>query len=334
MHQVAVLAFDGVVAFDLATAVHAFSHARLADGSKPYDVRLCSPGNVEATDGLDLSFVLRSGYRLRDAAEADTIVVPGVASVDAVPSGAVLGLLRAAETRGARLASVCTGAFVLAAAGILDHRRATTHWDEVAELARRYPNIEVDPDVLYVDNGTVLTSAGVAAGLDMCLYIISKDFGAAVAAGVARRMVVPMVRDGGQAQFIDYRPPAAHGPGMQGTVEWMQSNLREPLTLDDIAAHAMTSVRTLNRRFKEQLGTTPQQCLLWLRVQRTKELLETTDMSVERIADEVGFGSSVTLRQHFARRVRVPPHRYRAAFGGPESVRRATLTARRTGRPV
>lgn len=318
MHQVAILAFDGVVAFDLATASHAFGHAFLADGSRAYDVRVCSPGNIRATDGLELAFFLKSDYRLRDAAEADTVIVPGIASTATTPSPAVLRVLRDAHARGARIASVCTGAFYLAAAGILDQRRATTHWDEVAELARRHPDVQVDPDVLFVDNdGSVLTSAGVAAGVDLCLYIIGRDFGAAVAAGVARRMVVPMVRDGGQAQFIEYTPPAADGPGLQSTITWMQSNLQEPLSLGDIAAHAKISVRTLNRRFREQLATTPQQCLLSLRIQRTKELLETTDMSVERIAGEVGFGSTVTLRQHFARRVRIPPYRYRARFRSP-----------------
>ena len=318
MHRVAVLAFDSVVAFDLSTAVHAFSHATAADGSRLYDVRVCGPASVSATDGEEPAFALRPRHGLRDATDADTVVVPGCASIDYVPPRAMLGVLRAASRRGVRIASVCTGAFVLAAAGVLDGRRATTHWEGAAELARRYPKVQVDPDVLYVDNDNeVLTSAGVAAGLDMCLYMIGSDFGAAVAAGVARRMVIPMARDGGQAQFIAYTPPADDGHGLQSTVDWMQANLGEPLSLDDIAVHARTSVRTLNRRFKERLGITPQQCLLSLRVQRAKELLETTDMSVEHIAGEVGFGSSVTLRQHFARRVRVPPNRYRAAFCGP-----------------
>jgi transcriptional regulator GlxA family with amidase domain len=216
---------------------------------------------------------------------------------------------------------VCTGAFVLAEAGLLDGLRATTQWDDSADLARRYPAIQVDPDVLFVDNGgRVLTSAGVAAGLDMCLHLVAADYGASVAAATARRVVVPMIRDGGQAQFIVYELPADATPVLNTALAWMEDNLRQPLTLDDIARHASMSIRTLNRRFREHVGTTPLQWLLVLRVERAKQLLETTDLPIERIADKVDFGSAVTLRHHFTRRVRVPPHRYRAAFRSPRSA--------------
>jgi transcriptional regulator GlxA family with amidase domain len=234
----------------------------------------------------------------------------------------VAGLLRAAAARGARVASVCTGAFVLAAAGLLDGRRATTHWEGTAELARRHPAVGVDPGVLYVDNdGRVLTSAGLAAGLDMCLHMVSSDYGAAVAAAAARRVVVPLIRDGGQAQFIEYEKPAHAGPRLSETLAWMEANLHHPLALDDIACHAAMSVRSLTRYFHDQVGMTPMQQLLLLRIQRAKELLETTDLPVERLGDEVGFGSAVALRQQFTRRVGVSPQRYRAAFQARQASR-------------
>jgi transcriptional regulator GlxA family with amidase domain len=260
-------------------------------------------------------------WPLDDARHADTVVVPGLADINHVPSRQVADLLRAAAGRGARVASVCTGAFVLAAAGLLDGRRATTHWEGTAELARRYPHVDVDPDVLYVDDdGLVLTSAGLAAGLDMCLHMVSSDYGASVAAAAARRVVVPLVRDGGQAQFIEYQKPAATGPALSQTLTWMEANLHHPLTLHDIARHAATSVRSLTRHFHDQTGMTPIQHLLLLRIQRAKELLETTDIPVERLGDEVGFGSAVALRQQFTRRVGVSPQRYRAAFRGRDQT--------------
>ncbi len=315
MHRIAVLALDQVIAFDLAIPLQIFDAARLADGTPAYDVMVCAAAHTAATSGEHRQFTFRAPYRLDDALRADTIVVPGLSALDGPPSRRALDVLRTAAERGLRIASVCTGAFVLAAAGLLDGRRATTHWHYAPELARRYPAIEVDADVLFVDNdNAVLTSAGLAAGIDMCLYMVGRDYGASVAADVARGVVVPMVRDGGQAQFIVHATPEDPGLQLQPTLEWMHDNLRESLTLDDVARHAMTSVRTLNRRFREQVGTTPLQWLLQTRIERAKELLETTELTVERIAAEVGFGSSVTLRQHFARRVGVPPQRYRCAF--------------------
>src|SRR5579871_806659 len=226
MHRVAVLALDQVVAFDLAIPCQVFGLARLADGSPGYQTRVCGPRSVTVTSGEQSQFRMSPPWPLDDAAHADTVVVPGLADINLVPSRQVAGLLRAAAGRGARVASVCTGAFVLAAAGVLDGRRATTHWEGTAELARRYPNVDVDPDVLYVDDdGLVLTSAGLAAGLDMCLHIVSADYGASVAAAAARRVVVPLVREAGQAQFIEYQKPAATGPGLSQTLAWMEANL-------------------------------------------------------------------------------------------------------------
>lgn len=315
MHRIAVLALDRVIAFDLAIPCQVFDAARLPDGSRAYEVMVCGSSHVAATSGAEPQFTIRAPYGLADARRADTIVVPGLSPLAEPPPRRVLQLLRAAAADGVRIASVCTGAFVLAAAGLLDGLRATTHWHYADDLATRYPAVDVDPDVLFVDNnGSVLTSAGLAAGLDLCLYMVGTDYGAGVAADVARGTVVPLVRDGGQAQFIVHKPPEDLGVTLQQTLQWMHENLHHQLTLEDIAAHAITSVRTLNRRFREQIGTTPLQWLLQARVERAKELLETTNLSVERIADEVGFGASVTLRQHFARRVGIPPQRYRDTF--------------------
>jgi transcriptional regulator GlxA family with amidase domain len=317
---VAVLALDDVIGLDLAIPCHVFDSTVLPGGEIGYEVRVCG-GPVTARVNVHAKFNIQAPWRLTDARTADTIIVPGMSDPSLPTPAPVLDLLRGAYSRGTRIASVCTGAFVLAEAGLLDGLRATTHWDDSADLARRYPAIQVDPDVLFVDNGgRVLTSAGVAAGLDMCLHLVAADYGASVAAATARRVVVPMIRDGGQAQFIVHELPADAAPVLNATLVWMEDHLRQPLTLDDIAAHASMSIRTLNRRFREHVGTSPLQWLLVLRVERAKQLLETTDLPVERIADEVGFGSAVTLRHHFTRRVRVPPHRYRAAFRSPRTA--------------
>ena len=312
--MVAVLALEDVIGLDLAIPCHVFDSVVLPGGDTAYEVRVCG-GPVTARVNVHAKFSIHAPWKLSDARNADTIIVPGMSDPSLPTPAPLLNLLRRAYNRGARIASVCTGAFVLAEAGLLDGLRATTHWDDSGDLARRYPEIQVDPDVLFVDNGgRVLTSAGVAAGLDMCLHLVSTDYGASVAAAAARRVVVPVIRDGGQAQFIRHELPTDATPMLKATLAWMEEHLHEPLTLEDISRHAAMSTRTLNRRFREHVGTTPLQWLLILRVERAKELLETTDLSIERIADEVGFGSSVTLRHHFSRRVRIPPHRYRAAF--------------------
>jgi transcriptional regulator GlxA family with amidase domain len=319
MHRVAVLALEGTIALDLAIPTQVFGLARLPDGQRAYEIRVCGPKRATVCSGDLPRFQMSAPWPLAEAVSADTIVVPGVADTDSMPSRRVTGVLRTAAERGARIASVCTGAFVLAASGLLDGHRATTHWEEAVALARRHPAIDVDPNVLYVDNeGRLLTSAGLAAGLDMCLHMIASDYGAAVAAATARRVVVPLVRAGGQAQFIVHKKPAEAVGGLQETLAWMDANLHQPLTLEDIAAHAATSVRSLTRRFQEQVGTTPMQQMLRLRVQRAQELLETTDIPIEHVSDHVGFGSSVAFRQQFCRRVGVPPQRYRSAFRATE----------------
>src|SRR5439155_24609056 len=245
---------------------------------------------------------------------AHTIVVP-VSATSKEPAEELLVELRRAHARGARLVSVCTGAFTLAAAGLLDGRRATTHWMHADELARRYPKVEVDPGVLYVDDGDILTSAGTAAGIDLCLHIVRLDFGAEIANYVARRMVVPPHRDGGQAQFVaDPVPDLAPEDPFAPTLVWVMEHLHEPLVVDDLARRSAMSPRTFARRFRAVTGTTPHQWLLRQRVLLAQRLLETTDDPVERVAERCGFGSAAALRQQFQRVVRTSPLAYRRTF--------------------
>jgi transcriptional regulator GlxA family with amidase domain len=318
MHTVAVLALDGVVAFDLSTPIEVFNRTRLPDGRAPYRVRICAP-----TEEIDAgAFVLRAPWGLDVLAEADTIILPGCSDPTAPVPVEVLDALRRAAGNGTRIASICAGAFILAATGLLDGRRATTHWIAAALLAARYPDVEVDPDVLYVDNGQFLTSAGAAAGLDLCLHMIRRDHGSAVAADAARLSVMPLERDGGQAQFIVHeRPPTPNGSAVEHLLRWMEDNAQQELTLDDIATHAGMSTRTLNRRFREQTGTTPLQWLHRARIRHAQYLLETTTHSVDRIAVQVGFGSPTAFRDRFKRLVGTSPHAYRHAFQGPGAGR-------------
>ncbi|MGQ0775370.1 MAG: GlxA family transcriptional regulator [Pseudonocardiales bacterium] len=314
MHTVAVIALDGVIAFDLSTPIEVFTRTRLPDGRAAYRVRICA-----ATEEIDAgAFTLRAPWGLDTLAEADTIILPGCADPTAPVPVEVLDALRRAAAGGTRIASICAGAFTLAATGLLDGRRATTHWVAAALLAARHPDIEVDPHVLYVDNGQFLTSAGAAAGLDLCLHLIRRDYGSAVAADAARLSVMPLERDGGQAQFIVHeQPPTPHGSTMEPLLRWMQDNAQRELTLDDIATHAGMSTRTLNRRFREQTGTTPLQWLHRARIRQAQYLLETTTHPVDRIAAQVGFGSPTAFRDRFRRVVGTSPHAYRHAFQSP-----------------
>jgi transcriptional regulator GlxA family with amidase domain len=311
MHTVAVLALDGVVAFDLSTPIEVFNRTRLPDGRAAYRVRICAP-----TEEVDAgAFILRAPWGLDALADADTIILPGCADPSVPIPTEVLDALRRAAGNGTRIASICSGAFILAATGLLAGQRATTHWVAAAILAARYPDVQVDPHVLYVDNGQFLTSAGAAAGLDLCLHMIRRDHGSAVAADAARLCVMPLERDGGQAQFIVHeQPPTPRGSTMEPLLRWMQENAQQDLTLDDIAAHAGMSTRTLNRRFREQTGTTPLQWLHRARIRHAQFLLETTTHSADRIAVQVGFGSPTAFRDRFKRLVGTSPHAYRHAF--------------------
>ncbi|MFE3581137.1 GlxA family transcriptional regulator [Streptomyces vinaceus] len=317
MHTVAVLALDGVIAFDLSTPIEVFGRTRLPDGRPAYRVRVCaSAAEVDAG-----AFTLKAPWPLQTLAEADTIVLPGVADPDVSFPPEVIDALREAAGRGTRIASICTGAFVLAATGLLDGLRATTHWVAAPLLAARYPAIEVDPDVLYVDNGQFLTSAGAAAGLDLSLHLIRRDHGSAVAADAARLSVMPLERDGGQAQFIVHEhPPAPRGSTLEPLLRWMEDNARRELTLDEVAARAGMSVRTLNRRFREHTGTSPLQWLHRARVRQAQYLLETTGHPVERIASQVGFGSPTAFRDRFRRITGTSPNAYRRAFQGQSAL--------------
>ncbi|WP_103347746.1 GlxA family transcriptional regulator [Amycolatopsis sp. CA-128772] len=312
MHTVAVLALDRVVPFDLATPIEVFSRTRLPDGSPAYEVRICGPV-PEVDAGM---FTLRPPWDLAGLAGADTIIVPGRSSNPPVPP-AVLAALRTAAARGTRIASICSGAFILAETGLLDGLRATTHWAAAAELARLHPAVDVDPDVLYVDNGRLLSSAGAAAGLDLCLHLIRRDHGSAVAADAARLSVMPLEREGGQAQFVvQDPPPVPRGSELEPVLAWLEENCAQELTLPAIAARVGMSTRTLNRRFREQTGTTPLQWLLRTRVRRAQYLLEATGEPVDRIAGQVGFGSPTAFRERFKRVVGTSPQAYRAGFRG------------------
>lgn len=311
MHTVAVLALDRVIPFDLSTPIEVFTRTRLPDGRPGYQIRVCAE-RPEIDAG---AFTLRAPWGLDGLHGADTVIVPGTATPLDPPSPAVRDALRAAAEGGTRIASICTGTFPLAATGLLDGLRATTHWLAADQLAAAHPEIDVDPDVLYVDNGRILTSAGAAAGLDLCLHLIRRDYGSAVAAGAARLSVMPLEREGGQAQFIVHdHLPAPRGSALEPLLGWLQDNLGRDLSLADIAAHAGTSTRTLIRRFREQTGTTPLQWLHRARVRQAQHLLETTDHPVERIAAQVGFGSPTAFRDRFKKTTGVSPHSYRRAF--------------------
>ncbi|MFC7896007.1 GlxA family transcriptional regulator [Streptomyces sp. NPDC057381] len=317
MHSVAILVLDDVVPFDMAAPMQAFDWTRLPDGRAPYRVRLCAESPEVRTHGLGL----RVDQGLEALESADTIIVPGRSDESGPPSERVLAALRRAAGAGTRIASVCVGAFVLAEAGLLDGLRATTHWIAAAELARRHPRVRVEPDVLYVDNGQILTSAGAAAGLDMCLHMIRRDLGSAVAAHAARMCVVPLEREGGQAQFIVHEyPPVPRGSDLEPLLEWIEDNLAGEITLGALAARSGMSERTFSRRFREQTGTTPLQWLLRARVRRAQYLLENGDHSVERIARQAGFGSPTAFRERFRRVVGTTPHAYRAAFHGKSAT--------------
>jgi transcriptional regulator GlxA family with amidase domain len=312
MHTVSVLAMDGVVAFDLATPIETFTRARLPDGRPAYRVRACGPA-PQADAG---TFTLHLRHGLEALERADTIVVPGLADPSGPVPQSVLDALRAAAASGTRIATICVGAFTLAAAGLLDGLRATTHWAATSELARRYPAIRVDPSVLYVDNGQFLTSAGAAAGLDLCLHMIRRDHGAAVAADTARCCVMPLERDGGQAQFIVHAPPLPGGSSLAPLLAWLEEHCADTLDLASIADQAGLSVRTLSRRFAEQTGATPLQWLHQARLRQAQYLLETTSHPIERIATQVGFTSATTFRERFRSHLGVSPQSYRRSFRG------------------
>ena len=309
-HLVTIVAFDGVVLGDLSVACEVFGRVRQRDGSAFYEVRICSLAPQVRSEHVTLEVP----WRLSSISRADTVIIPGLENLAHVPPAAILGAIHRAIVRGARVASICSGAFVLAATGALDSLRATTHWQAATELQRRFPAIDVDPDVLYVDNGMILTSAGAAAGFDLCLHMVRRDLGADAAAVVARASVMPLERSGGQAQFILHELPTDDGTSIGRLMVWIEENLCENLSLPALARKAAMSVRTLSRNFRAQAGMTTAEWIARTRVRRAQRLLETTRLGVEQVAADCGFGSASVLRQHFAAVVGTSPVAYRRAF--------------------
>jgi transcriptional regulator GlxA family with amidase domain len=316
-HRVVVLAMDGLLPFELGIPHRIFGRPKDAQGRRLYEVMTCSvrpPGPVR-TDA-DFSITVEHGPEL--LATADTVVVPASYELGPVfEEGVLTDELAAALAHirpGTRLTSICTGVFVLAAAGYLDGRRATTHWAETDQLQRLFPKVDVDPDVLFVDDGDVLTSAGVAAGIDLCLHMVRRDHGTTVANDVARRTVVPPHRDGGQAQYIERPVPEPGTATTTGARAWALGRLHEPIQLRDMAAQESMSVRTFTRRFREEVGVSPGQWLTQQRVERARCLLESSDLSVDQVAQQAGFGTAQSMRQHLQTALGVTPTAYRRTF--------------------
>ncbi|RKT86597.1 Transcriptional regulator GlxA family, contains an amidase domain and an AraC-type DNA-binding HTH domain [Saccharopolyspora antimicrobica] len=314
-HRIAVLGLPDVVGFDLAIPSQIFGGARDAAGEQLYAVQVCSldGGPISTTKG----FAVLPSAGPEHLRSPDTLIIPGThlegprtdGSLDPELADYLAGL--PARTR---IMSICTGAFVLAAAGMLDGRPATTHWAYAEDFRRLYPEVDLDPDVLFVDDGDVLTSAGVAAGIDLCLHVIRRDHGSEVANRAARSSVVPPWREGGQAQYIERPVPEPDGNGTSNTRAWLLRNLAEPLTLDKIAAHAGTSVRTFTRRFRDETGSSPMDWLLRQRLEHARHLLESTDLPIDAVAEQAGLSTAASLRKHLRHRLGTSPATYRRTF--------------------
>ncbi len=314
--RVALLLLEGAVFFDIGTVITVFGPRRpgSARPDLPYELTLAAaaPGPVTTSAGVTVG--AQAG--LDALQDADLVVVGGSTPSLVAGQRAALDALVAAHARGARVMSICTGAFVLAHAGLLDGRRATTHWGFCAQLAAEFPAVEVDPEVLYVDDGDVLTSAGLSAGMDLCLHVVRGDLGADAATAIARWNVVPPHRDGGQAQYIDDPLPASAGGGLEPTRAWALERLHEPLTVEDLARQAHMSPRTFARRFVAETGHSPKRWLTAQRIHHARRLLESTDLPVEHVAQRAGFGSAAAMRTHFARATATRPTAYRRTFRG------------------
>jgi transcriptional regulator GlxA family with amidase domain len=298
--------------FEFGMACEVFGTDRGLDFGIPWYRLFVSAASDSVT--VDVGFRMEVPYGLDKIRRADTVIVPPTEYLDQVPPE-LLDALRRAHRRGCRIISLCTGAFILGAAGLLDGRRATTHWTECDELARRHPATSIDPGVLFVDEGDILTSAGSAAGIDLCLHVVRQDYGAEIANRLARQLVVPPQRDGGQAQYIDAPMPALETSNLFAeTVAWVQEHLDEPVTVDDLATRAAMSPRTFARQFRANTGATPYQWLLHQRVQLAQRLLETTDLPVEIVAEKSGFCTAGNLRKHFNRVLHTSPYGYRRTF--------------------
>ncbi|MBD1547990.1 transcriptional regulator FtrA [Labrenzia aggregata] len=312
---VVALAYDGLCLFEFGVACEVFGLPRpeMGDGWYRFAVASVDKGDIRAPGGLRIG--VDGGLEV--LSRAGTIVVPGWRSADAEVPRVLVDALRAAHANGARLLSICSGVFVLAATGLLHGKKVTTHWRYTEALQKRHPELEVVPDVLYVDEGRILTSAGSAAGIDLCLHLVRRDHGTAAANSVARRLVVPPHRDGGQAQYSELGVPQPHeGSRLSPLFDEMRANLQAPWTIYDLARRAGMSERTFLRRFQAVTGTTPARWLLAERLRRARQLLEETTETVDRIADRCGFGSATNLRHHFGRELGITPTSYRKQFRG------------------
>jgi AraC family transcriptional activator FtrA len=311
-HRVVAVAYQGLCTFEFGIVVEVFGLPRPEVTVPWYRFKVCSleAGPVRATGGVTVQAV----GGLNAVRRAHTIVIPGWRDADERPPDVLLDALRRAHRRGARIVSICSGVFVLAAAGLLDGKRATTHWRYAERLAARFPRIRVEPDVLYVDEGQVLTSAGSAAGMDLCLHIVRSDYGAEIANQVAKRLVVPPHREGGQAQYVSASVHADATRGLARLLEWMHGGLHRNLTVEALARHARMSRRSFARRFRAETGTTPHRWLTHQRLLAAQRRLESTDESVDEIAEHVGMQTAATLRHHFRASFRTSPTAYRRRF--------------------
>jgi AraC family transcriptional activator FtrA len=310
--RVVALAYDRLCTFEFGIVVEIFALPRPELNVDWYEFAVCSldRGPLKATGGV----TVQPTRGLRALQSAGTIVIPGWRDANEQPPEALLRAIRAAHTRGVRLMTICSGVFVLAAAGLLDGRRATTHWRYAERLRTLYPKIRVEPDVLFVDEGTILTSAGSAAGIDLCLHLVRRDYGAEIANQVARRLIVAPLREGGQSQYIPAPIRAGGRNGLSGVLDWAQRRLREPLSIQALASRAGMSPRTFARRFRQESGTTPHQWLVHQRLLAAQHRLETTSESIDGIAEAVGLQTAATLRLHFRRSLQTTPTAYRRRF--------------------
>jgi AraC family transcriptional activator FtrA len=318
LRRVAALAYEGLGTFELGIVAEVFGLRRPELEVEWYDFAVFSlrRGPVRATGGIRVE----APYGLAAVRRSGTIVIPGW-RVDEPPPGPLVSALRNAHADGARLVSICSGVFVLAATGLLDGRRATTHWKYAAKLTEHFPRIRVEPDRLYADEGSILTSAGSAAGIDLCLHIVRRDYGAEIANSVARRLVMPPHRDGGQAQYAPEPVRAEGADGLAPVMAWVQSHLGRPLRVEEMARRASMSSRTFARQFRQQTGTTPHQWLMHQRLLEAQRRLEKTSESIDRIAEAVGLETAATLRLHFSRVLGTTPTAYRKRFSTHEAVR-------------
>ncbi|WP_181766291.1 GlxA family transcriptional regulator [Streptomyces albidus (ex Kaewkla and Franco 2022)] len=328
LKNVAVALTHGVNAFELGVAAEVFGMDRSGQGLPVYDFALVAaePPPIRATP----AFTIGTTHGIDRLADADLIVVPaGENYLECEFPERLLTALRAAVDRGAWVLSVCSGAFVLGAAGLLDGRRCTTHWRYTERLSQRYPKARVEPDVLYVEDDSVISSAGTAAGIDACLYLVRREQGSKVANAIARRMVVPPHREGGQAQYIEHPLPPECGDDAIGvSLHWIEEHLTEQITVEQLAGRAHMAPRTYARRFQQETGTTPHQWMLGQRILRAQHLLEDTTLTVDAVAARSGFGNDAALRHHFLRRLGTTPNTYRRTFRGPQ-----LKTADEAGRP-